>query len=61
MVSVTGLRRRFEFSRRNGLIAYYIVGLAILIVTYTVVYNTALLVLEGESQSSPPSSSSSRR
>jgi len=51
MVSLTDLRRKFEFSRRNRLVAYYLVGLAVLVVTYTIVYNTAMLVLEGESQS----------
>ena len=51
MVSLTDLRRKFELSRRNRLIAYYLTGLAILVVTYTVGYNVAMLVLEGESQS----------
>jgi len=51
MVSLTDLRQKFELSRRNRLVTYYLVGLAILVVTYTIVYNTAMLVLEGESQS----------
>jgi Trk K+ transport system NAD-binding subunit len=40
-----------EFSRRNRLITYYLVGLALLVGVYAVVYNVALARLEGVDQS----------
>ena len=39
-----------EFSRRNRRVVYYFVGLGILILVYTVIYNFALARLEGVSQ-----------
>jgi Trk K+ transport system NAD-binding subunit len=40
-----------EFSRRNRLVIYYVVGLVLLVFLYTVIYNTALARLEGVDQS----------
>jgi Trk K+ transport system NAD-binding subunit len=40
-----------EFSRRNRLIIYYLVGLIVLVSVYAVVYNIALARLEGVNQS----------
>ena len=40
-----------EFSRRNRLIGYYIAGLVILVLSYTVIYNIAMARLEGVNQS----------
>jgi Trk K+ transport system NAD-binding subunit len=48
------LSRRFpeiEFSRRNRLVIYYLVGLALLVSLYAMVYNVALARLEGVDQS----------
>ncbi|WP_348612340.1 potassium channel family protein [Halobaculum rarum] len=38
-------------SRRNRLIIYYLVGLTALVLTYAVIYNTGMRVLEGREQS----------
>jgi len=40
-----------DLSRRNRLIIYYVIGLAVLVLTYTVLYNTGMTVLEGREQS----------
>ena len=40
-----------EFSRRNRLIIYYLVGLVLLVLLYAVIYNIALARLEGVNQS----------
>jgi Trk K+ transport system NAD-binding subunit len=40
-----------EFSRRNRLIIYYLVGLVVLVSVYAVIYNIALTRLEGVNQS----------
>lgn len=40
-----------EFSRRNRLIVYYLLGLAALVLTYAAIYNTAMARLEGIEQS----------
>ncbi|MFT4880558.1 MAG: voltage-gated potassium channel, partial [Salinirussus sp.] len=40
-----------ELSRRDRLILYYFLGLGVVILTYTVVYNLALARLEGVNQS----------
>jgi len=40
-----------EFSRRNRLIIYYVVGLILLVLLYAVIYNIALARLEGVNQS----------
>ena len=39
-----------DLSRRNRLVAYYLVGLVVLVGTYAVVYNVALARLEGVDQ-----------
>jgi Trk K+ transport system NAD-binding subunit len=51
MSSVPRLIPEIEFSRRNRLILYYFFGLAIVVLTYTIVYNLALAQLEGVNQS----------
>lgn len=40
-----------EFSRRNRIVAYYLTGLVVLVVLYTLVYNVAMSELEGANQS----------
>jgi len=40
-----------ELSRRNRLVAYYLTGLVLLVLLYTVTYNVALAQLEGVDQS----------
>jgi hypothetical protein len=40
-----------QLSRRNRLIVYYLTGLALLVLVYTVVYNLAMARLEGVNQS----------
>ena len=40
-----------DFSRRNRLILYYFLGLGVVVLTYTIVYNLALAQLEGVNQS----------
>jgi Trk K+ transport system NAD-binding subunit len=51
MRDLSRLVPEFEFSRRNRLIVYYLVGLALLVTSYAVVYNLALSRLEGVDQS----------
>jgi Trk K+ transport system NAD-binding subunit len=51
MSFVPRLIPEIEFSRRNRLILYYFFGLAIVVLTYTVVYNLAMKQLEGANQS----------
>lgn len=41
----------FDFSRRNRIVAYYLVGLVVLVIAYTLVYNVAMARLEGVNQS----------
>ncbi|MFC6787506.1 potassium channel family protein [Halobaculum halobium] len=43
--------RTGDLSRRSRLIIYYLFGLAALVLTYTVIYNTGMSVLEGREQS----------
>jgi Trk K+ transport system NAD-binding subunit len=40
-----------EYSRRNRLVIYYLVGLVVLVLCYTATYNVALAYLEGVDQS----------
>jgi Trk K+ transport system NAD-binding subunit len=40
-----------QLSRRDRLVAYYLTGLAILVIAYTITYNVALAQLEGVNQS----------
>jgi len=51
MVSLPRPTPDIEFSRRNRLVVYYITGLVLLVLLYTVVYNLALARLEGVNQS----------
>ena len=50
MISFPWTISEIEFSRRNRRVVYYFVGLGILILVYTVIYNFALARLEGVSQ-----------
>ncbi|WP_435062917.1 potassium channel family protein [Halobaculum sp. EA56] len=43
--------RTGDLSRRSRLIIYYVIGLAALVLLYTVLYNTGMRVLEGRPQS----------
>ena len=51
MISFPWTISEIEFSRRNRRVVYYFVGLGILILVYTVIYNFALARLEGVNQS----------
>jgi len=51
MVSLPELPSIDELSRRNRLVAYYLTGLAMLVVFYAVLYNVLLAQLEGVDQS----------
>ena len=51
MVLLSQRLPEIEFSRRNRLIIYYLVGLIVLVSVYAVVYNIALARLEGVNQS----------
>ena len=51
MISVPRSIQEIEFSRRDRLMLYYFLGLGIVVLTYTVVYNLALAQLEGVNQS----------
>ena len=51
MVSFPWTVSKIEFSRRNRRVAYYLAGLGVLVLVYTVVYNLALARLEGVNQS----------
>jgi Trk K+ transport system NAD-binding subunit len=51
MVSFPRSLSEIKFSQRNRRVVYYFVGLGVLVLTYTVVYNLALLYLEGVDQS----------
>lgn len=51
MVSFPLALSEIELSRRNRLVVYYLVGIGVLVLTYTVVYNLALAQLEGVNQS----------
>ncbi|QZP37199.1 potassium channel family protein [Halobaculum magnesiiphilum] len=43
--------RTGDLSRRHRLVIYYLIGLTALVLTYTVIYNTGMSVLEGRPQS----------
>jgi Trk K+ transport system NAD-binding subunit len=43
--------RTGDLSRRHRIIVYYAIGLTMLVLTYTLVYNTGMSVLEGREQS----------
>jgi voltage-gated potassium channel len=43
--------QEIDFSRRNRLVLYYFLGLGVVVITYTVVYNLAMTRLEGVNQS----------
>ncbi|MEF8979786.1 MAG: NAD-binding protein [Haloarculaceae archaeon] len=47
--------REFKFSRRNRLIVYYVLGLATIILVYSVLYNYGMLVFEGRNHPLPRS------
>jgi len=51
MVSFLPSIPEIDFSRRDRLILYYFLGLGVVVLTYTVVYNLALAQLEGVNQS----------
>jgi voltage-gated potassium channel len=51
MIPVPRSPSEVELTRRNRLIFYYIVGLVLVVLTYTVLYNVALSPLEGVHQS----------
>jgi voltage-gated potassium channel len=51
MIPVPRSPSEVELTRRNRLIFYYIVGLVLVVLTYTVLYNVALSTLEGVHQS----------
>jgi len=51
MVSFPPSIPELDFSRRDRLILYYFLGLGVVVLTYTVVYNLALARLEGVNQS----------
>jgi Trk K+ transport system NAD-binding subunit len=51
MVSLPERVTEIELSRRDRLVVYYVVGLAVLAVTYAVVYNVMMARLEGVEQS----------
>jgi voltage-gated potassium channel len=51
MVSLPRSIQGVDLSRRNRLVAYYAIGICVLVLTYTAVYNLALSQLEGVNQS----------
>jgi voltage-gated potassium channel len=51
MVSLSQRLPEVELSRRNRLIAYYLVGLVLLVCLYSVMYNVVMARLEGVNQS----------
>jgi Trk K+ transport system NAD-binding subunit len=51
MVSLRSRLRAVEFSRRNRLIATYLVGLIVLVLTYAATYNVVMARVEGVDQS----------
>lgn len=51
MVDLPDRPSDIQLSRRNRLVAYYLTGLVLLVVLYTVAYNVALARLEGVNQS----------
>jgi Trk K+ transport system NAD-binding subunit len=51
MIDPSARLAELQLSRRDRLVAYYLTGLAVLVVLYTVTYNFALAQLEGVNQS----------
>jgi len=51
MVSLPRSIQGIDLSRRNRLVVYYAIGICVLVLTYTAVYNLALSQLEGVNQS----------
>jgi Trk K+ transport system NAD-binding subunit len=51
MLSFPRSVREIELSRQNRLVLYYFVGLGVVVLTYTVVYNFAMAEFEGVNQS----------